>query len=75
MVLVFLPYLNRKIDSKINLAGNQVLSCEPYVAHMALTEFHVGPPIKGGASRPAELSGDVLVGGLAQDVLRKKGFL
>ena len=42
---------------------------------MTLTESHVGPPIKGGASRPAELSGDVLLGGLAQDVLRKKGFL
>ena len=52
----------------------RILACEQSCVRVALTESNVGPPIKGGASRPAELSGDVLVGGLAQDVLRKKGF-
>ena len=75
VVLVFRPCLNRSIVSKINQVGKQIFSCDSLIVRMTLTESHVGPPIKGGASRPAELSGDVLVGGLAPDVLRKKGLV
>lgn len=53
VVLVFRPCLNRIIDSKLSQVGKSFFSCEPVIVRMTVTESHVGPPVKGGASRPA----------------------